>query len=375
MRSTLSQTIILMRLLLGDFSSFFAAWYRLITKWTYAVFVRFESGKDILVGFLYRQRGRFAKPFVHTSMMGLSAAGVMLAPIVASNHPNFFGTSSQQQAFAPIVLSASTQAEPGSTDVTQKVRDKILRYIVESGDTFSSVAKKFDISVDTVLWQNDLNENSTLRPGQVLEILPVTGIAHTVSRGDTIYSIAKKYKANAQSIVDFPFNTFSDDETFGLSVGQILIVPDGVQPEAPAILAPLLPVAQFRPNVGVNPGTGQFIWPTSGVISQNFTWYHKGIDIANPSYPPIVAADSGVVTIAGWIDNTGYGNRVMIDHGNGYITLYGHMSRIIVSVGQKVGKGQLIGYEGSTGRSTGPHLHFEIRTSSGSFNNPLNFLH
>ena len=110
------------------------------------------------------------------------------------------------------------------------------------------------------------------------------------------------------------------------------------------------------------------------MISQGFSWYHKGIDIANPNYPPIVAADSGVVTVAGWVDNTGYGNRVMIDHGNGYITLYGHMSRVSVSVGQRVGKGQLIGYVGSTGRSTGPHVHFEIRNSGGGFNNPFGFL-
>lgn len=374
MRSTPSQIIASFRVLIKDFVAFFAAWYHLIKKWAYAAFVRFESAKDVLVGFLYRQRGRFAKPFVHTSMMGLSAAGVMLAPIVASNHPSFLGTDSQNIS-APIVLSASSQAEPESTDLSLKVRDKILSYTVENGDTLSTIAKQFDISVNTILWQNDLTDNDTIRPGQVLEILPVTGIAHTVGRGDTIYSIAKKYKANAQAIVDFPFNTFTDDETFGLTVGQVLIVPDGVKPEAPAIIAPLLPVAQFSPNVGVNPGTGQFIWPTTGVISQYFSWYHKAIDIANPTYPPIIAADSGVVIVAGWVDNTGYGNRVMIDHGNGYITLYGHMSRIIVSVGQRVGKGQLIGYVGSTGRSTGPHLHFEIRRKGGGFYNPLDFLH
>ncbi|KKT77560.1 MAG: Lipoprotein [Candidatus Nomurabacteria bacterium GW2011_GWA1_46_11] len=361
-----------LRDIVKDFVSFLIVWYRLIAKISYAIFTRFESVKDLLVGFLYRQRGRFAKPFVHTSMMGLSAAGVMLAPVVASNHPNFFQDA--QQAQTPIILLASTQVEPESTDLTQKVRDKILKYTVEPGDTLSSISKKFDISVDTILWQNDLTERSTIRPGQSLEILPVSGIAHKVGRGDTIYSIAKKYKANAQAMVDFPFNTFSDDETFGLTVGQILIVPDGVEPAAPAVIAPIAPSGQFTPRVGTNPGTGKFIWPTAGVISQGFSWYHKGIDIANPNYPPIVAADSGVVTVAGWVDNTGYGNRVMIDHGNGYITLYGHMSRVSVSVGQRVGKGQLIGYVGSTGRSTGPHVHFEIRNSGGGFNNPFGFL-
>src|SRR3989344_5396451 len=179
-----------LRDIVKDFVSFLIVWYRLIAKISYAIFTRFESVKDLLVGFLYRQRGRFAKPFVRTSMMGLSAAGVMLAPVVASNHPNFFQDA--QQAQTPIILLASTQVEPESTDLTQKVRDKILKYTVEPGDTLSSISKKFDISVDTILWQNDLTERSTIRPGQSLEILPVSGIAHKVGRGDTIYSIAKK---------------------------------------------------------------------------------------------------------------------------------------------------------------------------------------
>jgi murein DD-endopeptidase MepM/ murein hydrolase activator NlpD len=358
-------------LFLGEWKAFLGLWCRVIGKWGYAAFSGFEGAKDILVGFLYRQRGRFTGPFVHSGMMGIMAVGVMLAPFIASSYPAIL--ASGEPTPMPVVLSASTQTEPDATIFSDKPRDRIYKYTVDSGDTLSTIGQKFGISVDTILWQNDLKEDSILRPGQTLDILPVTGVAHTVGRGDTIYSIAKKYKANTQAMVDFPFNTFADDETFALNVGQTLIVPDGVEPQAPALVAPMLPIAEFKAQVGVAPGSGQFIWPVAGVISQRFAWYHKGIDIANPNFPPVAAADSGTVIVAGWTDNAGYGNRVVIDHGNGYQTLYGHLSKISVGVGQRVNKGQVIGNVGSTGRSTGPHLHFEIR-SSGGFKNPLGYL-
>jgi murein DD-endopeptidase MepM/ murein hydrolase activator NlpD len=357
--------------LTSDVKVYFRLWYLLLRRWSYGLFSGFESAKDLLVAILYKQRGRFARPFVHTGMVGLSAVGIMLAPFIATSTPAIFAQEGPTPA--PVVLSASTQVEPETTIFSDKYRDKIIPYTVESGDTLSGISVKFGISIDTIVWQNDLtDENQTLKPGQVLEILPVTGIAHTVGQGDTIYSIAKKYKADPQSIADFPFNTFSDDETFALSVGQVLIVPDGVKPQAPAIaVQPPSSTGPFTPSVGITPGTGQFIWPVAGIVTQRFSWYHKAIDIANPNYPPVYAADGGTVIVAGWIDNTGYGNRVMIDHGNGFITLYGHLSKIIVGVGQHVNKGQQIGFEGSTGRSTGPHLHFEIRRTNGSFENPL----
>jgi murein DD-endopeptidase MepM/ murein hydrolase activator NlpD len=122
-------------------------------------------------------------------------------------------------------------------------------------------------------------------------------------------------------------------------------------------------------------GESQFIWPTSGVITQKYSWYHPAIDIANPTNPPIVAAATGTVITAGW-DAGGYGNYVIIDHGNGYRTLYGHMlnNSIIVKPGDKVTQGQRIGTMGSTGRSTGTHCHFEIRLTAGGTVNPLTLL-
>jgi murein DD-endopeptidase MepM/ murein hydrolase activator NlpD len=132
-------------------------------------------------------------------------------------------------------------------------------------------------------------------------------------------------------------------------------------------------VAQSTPDAGVVSATGQFSWPTSGSISQRYVWYHKALDISNKGGPAILAADSGRVTVAGWPDNFGYGNRVIINHGNGFETLYAHMSSIAVSVGQTVNRGDVLGVMGSTGRSTGTHLHFEIR-QNGATLDPLGFL-
>jgi murein DD-endopeptidase MepM/ murein hydrolase activator NlpD len=226
--------------------------------------------------------------------------------------------------------------------------------------------------VDTIRWANDLDLKATLKPGQTIKISPVTGVVHKVKKGDTVYSLAKYYQTDAQAIVDYPFNTFVNDEAFELAVGQVLIIPDGVIPKAPQT-SPQKYIAQQTPNAGTVVASGNFVWPTSGRISQGFRWYHQAIDIANKAGTTVLAADSGKVTVAGWLDNTGYGNRVVIDHGNGFTTLYGHFSKVLVSVGQTVNRGDPIGLMGSTGRSTGPHLHFEIRVN-GQIQDPLAYL-
>jgi len=151
--------------------------------------------------------------------------------------------------------------------------------------------------------------------------LPVTGVSHKVQKGDTVYSIAKKYGADAQAIADFPFNTFSNDETFELAIGQTIIVPDGEKIAVSSNIASR--AKQITPNAGTVVASGQFVWPSAGTISQRFSWYHPGVDIANRGLPPVLAADSGKVIASGW-DGTGYGNMVLIDHGNGYKTRYGH---------------------------------------------------
>lgn len=340
-----------------------------IIKTLHLSFIKFEAGKSIFVAILYRQRGKYARRFVHSGMAGLAAFGMMIAPVIAQEFPNQ-KTNPLDIPSPSTVITTSTEDPEITTEVSEKIRDKIIEYTVKEGDTVSSIASKFGISQDTILWQNNLTPTSKIKPGQVLEILPVDGVSHKVQKGDTVYSIAKKYDTSPQAIVDFPYNTFVNDETFELAIGQIIIVPDGVKPSE----RPTAPrTRQITPDAGTVVASGAFVWPAGGRITQNFSWYHKGVDIANSGVPDIVAADSGTVVVAGWPDGYGYGNRVIIDHGNGYKTLYAHLSRIYVVQGQTVARGSAIGKMGSTGRSTGTHLHFEV-IKDGVYLNPLSVL-
>lgn len=334
-------------------------------------FLKFEAGKGKFVTSLYRQRGKMARRLVHSGMAALSALGIIIAPAVAQEFP---GQSIDPWSVgsAPTVLSASTSNQDLATTVSEKVRSEVILYDVTEGDTLSVIAEKFGVSEDTIRWQNDLQSKDSIKVGQTLEILPVTGISHTVKKGETVHSIAKKYDTSAQAIVDFPYNTFTNDETFALAVGQTVIVPDGIMPSSTPWSATAR-VRQITPDAGSVTASGRFVWPTAGSITQNFAWYHTGIDIANRAAPGVLAADSGRVVTAGWPDGWGYGNRVVIDHGNGYRTRYAHLSAIYVTVGQTVNRGDLIGKMGSTGRSTGTHLHFEVM-QNGVFLNPLGVL-
>ena len=334
-------------------------------------FLHFEKGKGVLVTALYKQRGKLARRFVHTGMASLAGVAMIIAPVVAQEFPG--RSVNPWEIPAPsAVLSLSTENEEMQTFVSDKIRNKVMEYTVQEGDTVSTIAEKFGVSQDTIRWQNDLKSKESIKIGQVLQILPVTGVVHKAQKGDTVYSIAKKYDSSPQAVVDFPYNTFTNDETFELAIGQTVVVPDGVKP-AEVLWSPLARVRQITPNAGTVVASGSFVWPTGGTISQNFSWYHPGIDIANKAVPDVLAADSGTVDIAGWPDGQGYGNRVLIDHGNGYKTLYAHLQTVYVIAGQTVKRGNRIGKMGSTGRSTGIHLHFEIFLNGSRFN-PLNIL-
>jgi len=246
-------------------------------------------------------------------------------------------------------------------------RRGIITYTVQTGDTLYGLAQKFGISADTIMWANGRLEDhpDLLEVGQVLTILPVDGIYHTVQKGETLASIAKKYKVDVSAILECEYNNL---EGADIVPGQKIIVPGGKKPYKPRVVHVYSgPIPQ-----GAAKGTGAFVWPTSGVITQKFWARHKAIDIGAPTGTPVVAADSGYVVKAGW-SKYGYGNYIVIDHGNGFQTLYAHLSAILVQVGQSVAKGTRIGSVGSTGRSTGPHLHFEIRYN-GVQRNPLGYL-
>jgi LysM repeat protein len=329
--------------------------YLYIIKNLHLSFLRFEEGKGAFVTALYKQRGKQARRLMHSGMAGLAAVGLMIAPMIAQEFPGR-SVDPWEIPVASSVLSATTEDPETYTVVSDKVRDKIIEYAVQEGDTVSSVAEKFGVSENTILWQNDLTSKDSIKAGEVLEILPVTGISHKVQKGDTVHSIAKKYDTSAQGMVDFPYNTFVNDETFELAVGQTIIVPEGVAPSAKGTTPR---VRRTVPDAGTVVASGSFVWPAGGQISQNFVWYHKGIDIANRASPNVVAADSGTVVYSGCL-GWGYGCHVIIDHGNGYRTLYAHLSSIYVNVGQGINRGVALGKMGSTGRSTGIHLHFEV---------------
>ncbi len=330
---------------------------------------RFEKSKDIIVLFLMAKRGKYQHSFLNTSLFLLVFAIWVAGPIIAEQNPLLGSNVGQGASSGIAVVSVSTLANADSTStfISTKPRDSVISYEVKSGDTLAELSRRFDISVDTIKWANDL-EDDTITAGDKLQIPPVSGVVHKVKSGDTIYSIAKRYNTDAQKIVNFPFNEFSDPDTFAITPGQAIIVPGGTppqeQPSAPIQLAPQFLAGQR--------GSGSFIWPTSGGITQYPVWYHMAVDIANNAAPPVLAADSGTVSFAGCI-NWGYGCHIIIDHANGYQTLYGHLSSLGVSAGQGVSKGEAIGTMGSTGRSTGIHLHFEVR-SGGQLLNPLSFL-
>ncbi len=355
---------------LAEFREFNAQLWRYITKHAYRAFFRFEKGKDLVAGALYHKRGKYAQPFLHSAMMALIFFGVTLGPKFVQ--ASFSGEAVREEAVSGVsMIGVSLESTGIVTLESDKPWNQVSEYIVKEGDTLSSIASKFELSIDSLKWANPSINWQKVKPGVVVSIPPVTGVVYKVKPGDTVYSIAKKFETDAQGIVDFPMNTFSDDETFSLVAGQTLIVPDGVMPDE---VAPSLPrfATVLTPDAGSVSATGSFAWPAFGKITQPFRWYHKGTDIANSVGTSILAADSGRVVVAGWT-NVGYGNHIIIDHENGYHTLYAHLSQISVVEGQKVGRGSQIGLMGSTGRSTGPHLHFEIRTPGGNAD-PLGYL-
>jgi len=350
-------------------------------------FAVFESFKSVVVGKMYQQRGKNAQLVVNVAVLVVMIVGVVLGPsfvvnetqtqaVLASGFRSNFAFAQESvggESSQVLGLSTDTQMSVDPlTQVSDKPRADIFDYTVENGDTLAGIAKKFGVDTDSILWLNKGINEKKLKPGTVLKVPPVTGVVHIVKSGETIYSIATRYKVSAQAIVDFPFNEFTNDETFALAIGQQLIVPDGEMPME-IITSPRSNLAFMTPNAGAVSATGNWIWPAQGNITQNFRAWHKGLDIANHNGGNILAADSGTIIHAGWV-NSGYGNMIMIDHGNGYVTLYGHMlANLRVTVGQTVKRGDVIGSMGSTGRSTGTHLHFEVRTSGGN-RDPLGVL-
>ncbi|MFA5754726.1 MAG: M23 family metallopeptidase [Patescibacteria group bacterium] len=271
--------------------------------------------------------------------------------------------------FKPQVVPTGTGA-----DGSIPARQEIVYYTVQAGDTVSTIARQFGITVNTILWANNLSAFSLIRPGDSLTILPYSGLLYTVKSGDTLSKIARTYGIEESKILEC--NTLGNS----LKIGQKLMLPGAKKLSSASTASKansytgLSVIKDLIKSPSVQTSGNKMAWPTVGYrITQYFSWRHNGVDIGNKVGTAIYAADAGIVEIAqgGW--NGGYGNTILINHGGGKKTRYGHLSKLFVKVGDEVAKGENIGAMGSTGRSTGPHLHFEV-IIKGTRYNPLNYI-
>lgn len=268
------------------------------------------------------------------------------------------------------------------TLIPERPSMKVKSYTVSLGDSVFEIAAKFNIKPETLLWANydKLNDNpDTISLGMELSIPPVNGVYYQWQEGDTVNAVAGRFEADVDQLLGFPENN-ADLTNPTFEPGSWVMVPGGHR-EFRQWVIPVIP----RGRAGVSKsvygegaceggydgayGTGAFVWPAGNhTLSGNDYWSgHLGIDIAAGEGAPIYAADSGVVVFSGWATG-GYGYAIVIDHGNGYQTVYAHLSQIAASCGRSVGQGGTIGYAGSTGNSTGAHLHFEVRYEGGFIN-------
>jgi murein DD-endopeptidase MepM/ murein hydrolase activator NlpD len=351
-----------------------------------------EKGKDTFIRKLFWGRGDFLK----SSMQFLS---VILVLVVLLAY--FYRTPTIQSVNAEdldyINVPETDLLVMNATINTAVPKDRERRaveeYVVKTGDTLSTIAENWDVTVDTIKWANDLTSD-IVKPGQSLDIPPSDGVLVTVKSGDTLSGLADKYSASDQAIADFNWL----DYPFTLDEGALLFIPEGKMPAPKPVIAKRSTPSSYVSNSSVpstnvgaaDPNVGKFLgWPVAGggKISQYYKgYYHRGIDIADRSLPNVVAAGSGTVIFAGCYGTcpplgstyggSNYAWSIQIDHGNGYTTWYAHLKNIYVRSGESVSAGQAIGQMGSTGRSTGPHLHFEVRKGSayGTQVNPLYYV-
>ncbi len=253
-----------------------------------------------------------------------------------------------------------SSTNPSGTLNFAEFNREVVTYIVKQGDIPERIAASFGINTDTLLWANNLRDGDIIRPGDSLTVLPINGVRIKIANNDTVESLAKKYNGGPMEII--AFNNLSFDGA--LKAGEYIIIPGGEMPAPPK---PKYTVPAKKYAGSTTPASSWLIWSTSG---RNWGRIHgqNGVDIANDCGTAIYAAAAGKVIISdgvGW--NGGYGKYIKIQHSNGVATLYAHATKLLVGEGEQVGQGQLIALMGTTGRSTGCHLHFEVRGAA----NPL----
>lgn len=349
-------------------------------------------GLVALLAYLAWQRFS-GKPMLDISLAGEEpqAAGGGIAP-QAAELGNTFTASLNPLAQPPSAVDSVVRKTNLKTIIPSRPRVNVITYTVQTGDTLFLIAQNFGIKPATLLFGNyaALQDNPhLLKPKQVLNILPVDGAYYEWKEGDNLADVAASFNVDPQVILDYPGNsldlTTTDITGKGIQPGSWLIIPGGTRPirdwGPPAISRTNPAVARYYGEGACGSvysgaiGTGTFIWPTtdhsiSGYAFDSST--HPAIDIGGAEGNPIYASDSGVVVFAGW-SSYGYGYMIVIDHGNGWQSAYAHLSAVGVSCGQSVYQGGYIGAMGSTGNSSGPHLHFEL-SINGAKVNPLDYI-
>lgn len=265
-----------------------------------------------------------------------------------------------------IVDDSALLSETGPQGTIADIEDRpqhagrISIYIVRSGDSLSQIANMFGVSTGTIIWANNIKRGSLIREGQTLIILPISGVQHTVKKGDTLKSIVKKYKGNLEEVIQYNELTKGS----AITIGDVITIPGG-EIKMPAYKSVARKVVR---GLGGPTYSGYYIRPVTEARKSQGLHGYNAVDLAAPLGTPILASASGKVIISrgsGW--NGGYGTYIVVRHENGTQTLYAHNSQNIVYSGQYVVQGQVIGYVGNTGRSTGPHTHFEIRGARNPF--------
>ena len=298
-----------------------------------------------------------------------TAAAPLVGTVISSVRQGELATTTSVKRLAEI-----------HTIIPDRPRYQVITYTVAKNDTLFGIAAKFNLKPETILWGNPTlaEDPNSLRVGQTLNILPIDGALRVVMAGDNLEKIARAFHGTVEDIINYPGNGL-DPADPQIREGQYIIIPGGWRdsitwqlPVPPSRRVAGRSWASDEPGACAGPfsgptGTYTFVWPTNnhylsnnGVGTDYMPRGHPAIDLAAGLGAPIYAADTGVVVFSGW-SNRGYGNLVIIDHGNGWQTAYAHFSQINVSCGAAVYQGQLIGLAGSTGNSTGAHLHFEMR--------------
>ncbi len=291
-----------------------------------------------------------------------SAQGISLLKAIPHSDPNPAKGGGDVLVEDGALVPSGDADRTESTVNTKTSNGEINVYVVRAGDTLSQIAAMYDVSAKTILWANDLTSPSKIRPGDTLVILPITGVRHIVKSGDTIASIAKKYGGDMDDILSYNQLASASE----ITIGDTVIIPDGTI-AAPAPTKSTNP-ARSSGALATGGGSSGFVNPVPGAVRSQGIHGYNGVDLAAPAGTAVRAAQAGEVIVArgsGW--NGGYGLYIVVKHPNGTQTLYAHLNSLSVTAGDSVVSGQTIGTVGNTGRSTGNHLHFEVRGARNPF--------